>query len=122
MTAVQLAALVVGGGAGTVARFLVGHAVNGGRGWNTATFPWHTFAINVAGSFFLGIIAVALKDRPDWRLFLGTGFCGGFTTFSTFSIETVELFKRDETAAGLYVVGSVAAGVMGAVLGMKMAG
>ena len=80
-----------GGGAGAVCRFLIGRwlAVPGG-------FPWATFGINVAGSFFLGLLAVLCKDRPGLLALLGAGFCGGFTTFSTFSLETLRMLEAEE--------------------------
>lgn len=107
------ALVFLGGGCGAVARFLIGRwfAVPGG-------FPWPTFGINVAGSFVLGWLAVLCKDRPAWFLLLGTGVCGGFTTFSTFSLEALRMLEADEygSATG-YVCGSVAAAIAGAWLG-----
>ena len=106
----------LGGGTGTVARFQIGRwlAVPGG-------FPWATFGINVVGSFLLGLLVILLKDRPGWLVLLGAGFCGGFTTFSAFSVETLRLLEAEEYAgAGGYVLGSVVAGVAGAWLGLQM--
>ena len=109
------ALVFLGGGSGAVARYWIGRglAVPGG-------FPWPTFGINVAGSFALGILAVLCKDRPGWFLLLGTGVCGGFTTFSTFSVEALRMLEADEygSATG-YVCGSVAAAIVGAWLGMS---
>jgi CrcB protein len=106
-----------GGGAGSVGRYLLGRwlAVPGG-------FPWHTFGINVLGSFVLGFLVVLCKDRPGWLVLLGTGVCGGFTTFSTFSVETLRLLESEDYAAACgYVFGSVAAGILGAWLGIQLA-
>ncbi|MCB1157321.1 MAG: fluoride efflux transporter CrcB [Leptospiraceae bacterium] len=60
-------------------------------------FPLGTLSVNVLGSFFLGFILYYLTEKQnlssEMKLFLGTGFCGGFTTFSTFSVEVLKLFK-----------------------------
>ena len=109
--------IFLGGGAGAVARFLLGRMLAAPAG-----FPWVTFGINVAGSFFLGLLVVLCKDRPVWLALLGAGFCGGFTTFSAFSVETLRLLETDAyaSAAG-YVLGSVALGLAGAWMGMQLA-
>jgi CrcB protein len=76
-------------------------------------FPWGTLLINVLGSFVIGWVAgFALPGRvamhPDLRVFLMTGFCGGFTTFSAFSLQTLELMQGGELFQALgYVLGSV---------------
>jgi CrcB protein len=111
--------LVIGGGVGTNARYWLGVWFVS-REW-TIHFPWHTFLINVLGSFVLGVVGVACRNRPEWFLLLGTGFCGGFTTFSTFSVETLGLIERSHPAvAAGYVFGSVAAGVAGAYAGIQL--
>ena len=114
--ATRLALVVVGGGAGAGLRFLVGLRVP------VAAYPWHTLGINAVGSFVLGLLAVWCRDRPGWYALLGIGVCGGFTTFSTFSLETLTLLDEGRTgrAAG-YVLGSVAAGLAGAWLGLRLA-
>ncbi len=70
-----------------------------------ATFPYGTLAVNIIGSFILGIIIFMFDDKelisPGMRLFLAVGFCGGFTTFSTFSLETINLLKDSQILAGL---------------------
>ena len=113
--------LALGGAAGTVARFGIGEWFISQK-WSDG-FPWHTFAINAAGSFLLGILAVACKDRPHLMLLLGTGFCGGFTTFSTFSLESFELLRDGKLwAATAYALGSVIAGILGVWLAMRAMG
>ncbi|MBX9623776.1 MAG: fluoride efflux transporter CrcB [Gemmataceae bacterium] len=121
------AALVAAGGAaGANARYWFGRWTVGAFG--DAAFPWATFLVNVSGSAVLGVLAALYLGHPDparraWYLLLGTGFCGGFTTFSTFSLETVELLRagRPGAAAG-YVLGSAAAGVLGAWAGLRLCG
>jgi CrcB protein len=88
-------------------------------------FPYGTLAINVIGSFAMGVIAeyFALKaDLPQhWRLFLTTGILGGFTTFSAFSLETAVLYERNELgAAAVYVIASVVLSVGGLFAGLAM--
>jgi CrcB protein len=113
-------AVMLGGAAGAWCRYAVGHWAD--RFHAIQTFPWHTFAVNVLGSFVLGLVAVWYRDRPAWLLLLGTGFCGGFTTFSTFSVELVTMLEKGRTAAAVaYAGGSVAAGIIGAIVAMRMA-
>ena len=118
--------LMFGGGVGANARYWLGALVRAVHG--TTTFPWATFAINVSGSVLLGFAAALFLKHPDesrrvWYLLLGTGFCGGFTTFSTFSLETLELLQKERIwTAAAYVCGSVAAGVFGVWLALKVGG
>ena len=119
MTTILLLAL--GGAIGTVARFVIAEWFASMK-WSDG-FPWHTLAINAAGSFVLGMLAVACKDRPHLYLLFGTGFCGGFTTFSTFGVEVVNLLGEDRVGTAMgYAVGSVVVGVFGAWVGMKLMG
>lgn len=88
-----------------------------------AGFPWGTLAINIVGSFAMGVIAeyFALKSGlpQHWRLFLTTGVLGGFTTFSAFSLEVALLYERGELlAAGLYMLGSAVLAVAGLFAGL----
>ncbi len=74
------------------------------------SFPWTTLAINIAGSFLLGLIMQLAADRniigENLKVFLTIGFCGGFTTFSTFSFETISLFQSGEMLRGLLYIGA----------------
>ena len=83
-----------------------------------ATFPYGTLIINVAGSFILGIVMFYLNEKEmisqEVRLLLAVGFCGGFTTFSTFSYETINLIKDAQyTGAVLNVFLNVALSLLG---------
>lgn len=113
-------AVALGGALGSVLRFAVALYFKE-RGWS-ATFPWSTFVINVTGSFLLGVLVVWLAERTPWLLLLGVGFCGGYTTFSTFSVETERLFAAGRLLAAFgYSVGSVVAGLLAAWLGVLLA-
>jgi CrcB protein len=100
--------LAVGGGAGANARYWLGLGV---AEWQShrfprLEFPWGTFLINVSGSIVLGFVAAAWLNHHDparrnWYLLAGTGFCGGFTTFSIFSLETLRLTEAGRTALAL---------------------
>lgn len=88
-------------------------------------FPWGTFAVNVAGSLAMGLLAAWFTFRGDasqsWRLFLTTGILGGFTTFSAFSLDAALLWERGEALLALfYVAGSVALAIGGLFLGFWM--
>ena len=119
--------LMLGGAVGTYARYLLGRWV-GQHPWAAAFPPLGTLVINVSGSFILGAAAAVILERlppqrQDWFLLIGTGFCGGYTTFSTFSLETFELAieRKEPWLALAYAVGSVVAGFIGAALGWWMA-
>ena len=92
--------VALGGALGSVSRFLVGPAIQRAFGF---TFPFGTLFINVVGSFILGVVAeIAIEGGPlsaKGRAFVGIGFCGGFTTFSAFSLESVALFEGPGTTA-----------------------
>lgn len=89
-------------------------------------FPWHTAAINIVGSFLIGVIAVYSQSgiglSPYVSAFAMVGVLGGFTTFSTFSYDTVTLLSDGvPTIALAYCAGSVILGVLGAIAGMGLA-
>ena len=112
----QTALLVaMGGMIGALSRLYLGLAITLRTG---ASFPYGTLLINVLGCFLLGVIntLVLQKQAPDaLRLFAGVGFCGGFTTFSTFGFEGLALLREGRYgAAALYVVGSNVLGILAA--------
>ena len=114
--------MAVGGGAGALARWLMSSGVHR---WLGRDFPWGTLAVNVAGSFAMGFLAVLLIERmalgPAWRAGLLIGFLGAFTTFSTFALETVELVGDGLGArAAANIVASVSACILAALAGVQL--
>lgn len=113
--------IAVGSAAGGNLRYWLGRWVDS-RGWPGGV-PWGTFVVNVSGSFLLGFFAVWLLGRlsPTQQklyLLLGTGFCGGYTTFSTFEWETYKLVRDGNWPAALAnVVGSVVVGFLAVIAG-----
>jgi fluoride exporter len=114
--------IALGGGAGSVVRYIC-------QKWFSeqvpGAFPWGTFVVNLSGCLLIGVLYAAIdKFSPasiHTRLFLITGFCGGFTTFSAFALENMNLLKQgDLVHAGLYAVGSVVLGVAGVLLGISI--
>jgi fluoride exporter len=102
-------AVAIGGAIGSVARYLVGIGSTKLFGLG---FPWGTLIINILGSFLIGAFAESFALRWDLpqavRVFLTVGICGGFTTFSTFSLDSYLLMERgDPGLAAAYVVASV---------------
>jgi len=112
----------LGGGLGAMMR----HGLNlaGVRMLGTH-FPYATFFINITGSIIMGIVAGYFAFRGDasqhWRLFLTTGILGGYTTFSTFSLDAALLYERGELAlAAFYVIGSVLLAIAGLFAGLML--
>ncbi|MGB3866524.1 MAG: fluoride efflux transporter CrcB [Xanthobacteraceae bacterium] len=109
-----IAAVALGGAVGSVARYLAG--IGAGRIFGT-DFPWGTLLINIAGSFLIGVFVESFALRWDLpqaaRVFLTVGVCGGFTTFSTFSLESFLLIERGQFGpAAAYIVASVALSIV----------
>jgi CrcB protein len=118
----MLVAIALGGAAGALGRHFVaaGMAAMLGSG-----FPWGTLTVNVVGSFVMGALvetmALAWSPPLEWRALLTVGLLGAFTTFSTFSLDTVTLYQRGETGlAALYIVASFALSVGALVAGMRL--
>lgn len=114
--------VALGGGLGAASRYGVSLAIPARAG----EWPWATFAINVAGSLLIGALAgwLAMKGEAGepWRLLLGVGVLGGFTTFSAYSLETMRLVERNDwLGATMYSLGSVIAGLAAVGLGLLIA-
>ena len=123
--------VALGGATGAVLRYQVGRAMTHWLGPNVITaFPWATLTVNVTGSLAMGLLAGFLARHghggEHWRLLLGVGLLGGFTTFSAFSLELMLLIERHQTGqAFLYAAVSVLAGLSAMYLGlivMRIAG
>ncbi len=122
----QFVVVMAGGAIGAGFRHLVGMGTLRAFG---SGFPYGTLAVNILGSFLMGILVSALLPRLpgiEWRLFLATGILGGFTTFSSFSLDVAELWERGASASAaayiaISVVVSIAAIFAGLALG-RMAG
>lgn len=109
MNAQLILAVALGGAIGSIARYLVG--IGSGRLFGM-TFPWGTLIINVTGSFLIGTFVGLFATKWDLpqaaRVFLTVGICGGYTTFSTFSLDAFYLIERGEMAASAaYMIASV---------------
>jgi CrcB protein len=120
----KLLYVALGGAAGAVARYLVGvQALRSfGPGW-----PWGTLAVNVVGGFLMGALAGWLAhrggaDQERWRLLLGVGVLGGFTTFSAFSLEAALMIERRAYGQAFsYATGSVILSVAALFAGLMIA-
>ena len=123
--------VALGGGIGAVLRYQLGRGITHWLGVQAVTtFPWATLAANVIGSMVMGMLAGFLARHghggEHWRLFIGVGLLGGFTTFSSFSLEMMLLVERGQAAqAFIYAAVSVLAGLSALYLGlisMRLAG
>ena len=112
----------LGGGLGSIARYLC-------QKWfmdhHLHAFPWATFMVNIIGCFLIGLFwGIFLKPfagNESWKLFLMTGICGGFTTFSAFTLEGIGLMKEQRLGLFfIYIGGSVVIGLLATYVGMKM--
>ena len=113
MNPADIAAVVAGAGIGGGLRYILGGWI--AERWG-ASFPWGTFVVNISGAFLLGVVMALSVERslipPAWRLFLGVGILGGYTTFSTLSYESVALMQRGLVMQGaLNMFGSALAGI-----------
>jgi CrcB protein len=117
MSAASYLWVAAGGALGSVARYWLAAFVGGLTGLQ---FPWGTLLINVLGSFVIGWFGAwtgsngAMDVPADIRVFVMVGICGGFTTFSSFSLQTLELLQAGEgLRAGAYILGSVTLCLLG---------
>ena len=114
--------LVVAGAVGAPARYLLDGYV---QDRTAGVFPWGTFVVNITGSFLLGLVdgAALYHAFPNTeKVWLGTGFCGAYTTFSTYTFETVRLLEEGAIPDALRnAVGSLLAGALAAAMGLAIA-
>jgi CrcB protein len=120
----KLLFVFAGGGLGSIARYLTGVVALRAFGPN---WPYGTFAVNIVGGMLMGVLATTLAlrggaDQERWRVLLGVGFMGGFTTFSAFSLEVALMLERRDWLQALgYVFGSVTLAVTALFMGMLLA-
>jgi len=112
-----------GGAAGSMLRYAVQKIF---QVQSTAAFPTGTLLVNTAGCFLIGILWSVVSRSLTWneemKLFLMTGFCGGFTTFSAFTLEGIGLLKENKTALFiLYLTASVVGGLLATFIGIRIA-
>ncbi len=122
---VVVALIAIGGSAGSLCRGLVQSSI-GGPVTSGAELPWDTLSVNLVGSLLLGYLLAWLHEvRPTARVprpLLGTGFCGGFTTFSTFAVEVTVAGRSQHVAVAVpYLVASVLGSVLAAAVGVLFA-
>jgi CrcB protein len=115
--------IALGGAIGAVGRYLVQVSVDK---YVTISFPLGTMLVNLTGCFLIGLLyGFSLKYEwmtLEWRLFLITGICGGYTTFSSFSYESISLIREGSYGYFfLYVAGSVTLGLLATLAGMQIA-
>lgn len=115
MTFGRLLLVILGGMLGTAGRLTLGLVIPNAGGLSLATL-----AANVLGALLIGVLAVRLPRSSDMRVFLGTGILGGFTTYSAFSIGSVELWADAPAAAFAYAVVTIGLGIGAGLLGMRV--
>jgi CrcB protein len=120
MSPMILLAVALGGGLGAVLRLVVAGTIQSAT-W--PGYPWGIFIVNITGGLFMGLIvelsALKLQLSPEMRAFLTTGILGGYTTFSTFSLDSVLLIERGAYAsAAAYIVGSTVLSILAVFAGM----
>ena len=119
MNIYHLLAVGIGGLIGSVGRYIASKSIDEKM---ASLFPSGTLAVNIIGSLVLGILYGISLKRLDlaehWRLFIGTGICGGFTTFSAFALENFVLLHEKPAIAVLYIAATLIAGLLAVALGV----
>jgi fluoride exporter len=119
----SLLLVMLGGALGSAARYLVSRAT---LAWWGPDYPWGTLAVNLAGGLAMGLLAGTLtrfgEGGEQWRLLLGAGVLGGFTTFSAFSLDAMTMIERGDWSGAIgYAVASVIGSVAALALGLTAA-
>ena len=122
MTAKTLLLVAIGGALGSVLRYSFSWFI---QQHNNGNFPWGTFLVNITGCLLIGFfVGWALKtgnSRSEGILFLTTGFCGGFTTFSAFSLENIHLIRNNQWQQALaYTSASLVLGLLATFIGISL--
>ena len=111
--------VAVGGAVGSVCRYLL-------SSMNAASWPWGTFVVNILGSLIIGLLVGLISKgvfSPEMKLLLVTGFCGGFTTFSTFANESFGMMKAgDVLMTAIYIGASIVVGILAVWGGLALSG
>ncbi len=122
-TLINILAVFLGSGTGGAARYLVGKLIKSNI--NPSAFPWDTFSINILGCLIIGILYGISADSqwlsPRLKLLLAVGFCGGFTTFSTFANENYLLLNNSNVITfAIYTTASIITGILAVALGYSL--
>lgn len=115
--------VAMGGACGAMSRVWLGHTIRSAMP-STVLFPWHTFAANIIGCFFIGLVFVLVTEKGQWDPRLGMllmgGFLGSFTTFSTFSLETLGLLTTGKYMIAItYILASIITGLLAVFAGAQ---
>ena len=118
----DLVLVMLGGSMGALSRYLVSKMM--ANFFPFSRIPWGTPVVNITGSFFLSLLIFSFIDKGvpsrETVLLLGTGFLGAFTTFSTFTYESLSLLEEDPSAGFLYILANLILGFLGAYFGMVL--
>jgi len=121
ITPLAIALVGLGGAAGSSLRYIVSGLI---QSQTTSGFPFGTLLVNVVGCFIIGLLigstmSAPIKINDNLRLLFATGFCGGFTTFSAFSAESIAFFDKGEFGlAATYIISSVILGLFATIVGI----
>lgn len=118
----NLLLVLLGGGLGSIARYLLSYFFTKN---NVSNFPWATFMANSLGCLLIGLLFGYIQknnlQNETLKLLLITGFCGGFTTFSTFSLENIQFIQNQNyNLAIIYTLASISVGFLAVIIGFKL--